>query len=436
LNYIKKVKIENFQSHQDTELEFDEGLNVIVGPSDQGKSAIIRAIKWVLFNEPRGNEFIRQGTSAAKVTIEMNNGYSVIRERSSSKNRYTAVDTEGNINKYEGFGNEVPEEVRKAHGISKVIIDVDSNVSLNIGEQLEGPFLLSESGSVKAKAIGRLTGVHVIDKAIRDCISDIKKENSIENNCLKEMEETNKKLKLYEKLEVIGSEINKRDGLLKKLEASIDRYERLNKKRIIMEQVNLEIIKARSMLEKMSRVNEAELNVYKLSEKILILNKLNSIRSNFSFVSFEAKIQEDTMEKTTNVNSINKILSKLQTKIIEISKLTQLSHKYTNTVELLEKTKKGLEKLGKVSKVEKNIIKLIEITTLKEKFENLSKNNKSLDISIKDGTKYVKSVVDDIEISVKKYEQELRKISRCPVCFSEIDEIAINKVIMQYKEGL
>ena len=89
-----------------------------------------------------------------------------------------------------------------------------------------------------------------------------------------------------------------------------------------------------------------------------------------------------------------------------------------------------------MSKVEKNIIKLIEITTLKEKFENLSKNNKSLDISIKDGTKYVKSVVDDIEISVKKYEQELRKISRCPVCFSEIDEIAINKVIMQYKEGL
>jgi len=86
---IKRIRIENFQSHKDTELSFSDGLNVIVGPSDQGKSAIIRAIKWVLYNEPRGTDFIRQGTNSARVTLELSNGYVITRERAPNKNRYT-----------------------------------------------------------------------------------------------------------------------------------------------------------------------------------------------------------------------------------------------------------------------------------------------------------------------------------------------------------
>jgi DNA repair protein SbcC/Rad50 len=47
MTYINKVRIENFQSHEDTLMEFHKGLNVITGPSDHGKSAVMRAIKWV-----------------------------------------------------------------------------------------------------------------------------------------------------------------------------------------------------------------------------------------------------------------------------------------------------------------------------------------------------------------------------------------------------
>jgi ABC-type transporter Mla maintaining outer membrane lipid asymmetry ATPase subunit MlaF len=51
---IKKLIIENFQSHKYTEVDFSEGFNIIFGPSDYGKSAIIRALRWVLYNEPGG----------------------------------------------------------------------------------------------------------------------------------------------------------------------------------------------------------------------------------------------------------------------------------------------------------------------------------------------------------------------------------------------
>ena len=48
---IKLVYIEivNFQSHANTKLNFDEGVNVIIGPSDSGKTAVIRAMKWIFF---------------------------------------------------------------------------------------------------------------------------------------------------------------------------------------------------------------------------------------------------------------------------------------------------------------------------------------------------------------------------------------------------
>ena len=41
---IKSVGIVNFQSHEETAIEFSPGLNVIAGGSDAGKSSILRAI--------------------------------------------------------------------------------------------------------------------------------------------------------------------------------------------------------------------------------------------------------------------------------------------------------------------------------------------------------------------------------------------------------
>ena len=74
---------------------------------------------------------------------------------------------------FEGFGSNIPLEIIKAHGIPKIHIDKDSTSAVNLAEQLEPPFLLSESGSNRAKALGRLIGVHIIDAAQRSTIKDL-----------------------------------------------------------------------------------------------------------------------------------------------------------------------------------------------------------------------------------------------------------------------
>lgn len=180
MKYIVRAVIDGFQSHAHTELAFTDGLNVIVGPSDQGKSAALRAIRWCLYNEPRGTEFVRNGTRNCKVALTMSDGAEIVREVQVSKagkaerNQYTVALPGQAPQVFEGFGTKPPAEVIAAHGMPEVKLDTDKAMTLNIASQLEGPFLLSETGSFASKALGRLLGVHVVDAAIRDTQRDSK----------------------------------------------------------------------------------------------------------------------------------------------------------------------------------------------------------------------------------------------------------------------
>ena len=47
---LKNVKIENFQSIRNLEIDLDAQIVLISGPTDNGKSAILRAIKNAVFD--------------------------------------------------------------------------------------------------------------------------------------------------------------------------------------------------------------------------------------------------------------------------------------------------------------------------------------------------------------------------------------------------
>ena len=143
---FKGLIVENFQSHERTEITFSEGLNVFVGPSDSGKSAILRALRWVLYNQPRGSDFIRTGASRCRVTLILSDGTQIVRERSSSVNRYLIRDSEGREQIFEGFGSDVPREVLEAHGMVPLQLDEDRELTVQFGQQLEGPFSCRRAG--------------------------------------------------------------------------------------------------------------------------------------------------------------------------------------------------------------------------------------------------------------------------------------------------
>lgn len=172
---INRIEIRNFQSHAHTILDLAPtgNLTVITGNSDSGKTAVIRALRWVFYNQPQGTEFIRVGCTSAQVAVTMDDGWGVTRLRTPSKNQYIVTHPDGDAQTYEGFGVNVPAEVQQVLGVAPVDVG-DMDLKLNIAEQLDGPFLgNSIAASFRAKVLGKLAGTEEVDVAGKQLGTDI-----------------------------------------------------------------------------------------------------------------------------------------------------------------------------------------------------------------------------------------------------------------------
>ncbi|MEB3164800.1 MAG: AAA family ATPase, partial [Prochlorothrix sp.] len=69
---ILSVSLKNFKIHQERQFEFQPGVNAICGENGAGKTSILEAIAWVLFNftgDYRKEELYRQGSKGTQVTV-------------------------------------------------------------------------------------------------------------------------------------------------------------------------------------------------------------------------------------------------------------------------------------------------------------------------------------------------------------------------------
>jgi len=148
---IKSVRLQNFQSHEDTYVEFQPGVNVIIGQSDSGKTAILRGLRWVIENKPSGDEYRSHWGGDTRVTLELYDGTVIIREKGKGgRNAYTMNGVE-----YVAFGQDVPEDIKKVLNMSDV----------NRQGQMDAPYLLSETSGAIAQHFNKVANLDVIDHA-------------------------------------------------------------------------------------------------------------------------------------------------------------------------------------------------------------------------------------------------------------------------------
>lgn len=75
---ILSVTLQNFKTHRDRYFEFQPGTNAICGENGAGKTSILEAIAWVLFNyqgDYAKDDLIRNGSSSAQVTVAFTSNY-------------------------------------------------------------------------------------------------------------------------------------------------------------------------------------------------------------------------------------------------------------------------------------------------------------------------------------------------------------------------
>lgn len=56
--FISKMKIHNFKCYRDFEIDLEEGLNIIVGDNEAGKSTILEAINLALTGNYQWKEYL------------------------------------------------------------------------------------------------------------------------------------------------------------------------------------------------------------------------------------------------------------------------------------------------------------------------------------------------------------------------------------------
>lgn len=163
---IKEVHLKNFQSHVDTIVHFD-AYNIIHGSTNSGKSAIIRGIKWALYNLPpaEGVDFRRIGTKETEVSVLFDDGRQIIRKRNSKENVYTLVHPDGSTQTFSQFGRGALKEVVDFHGMYQVNL-FGTPQSINIVEQSEPPFFLSQGPTARGHLISRLADTLIYESAL------------------------------------------------------------------------------------------------------------------------------------------------------------------------------------------------------------------------------------------------------------------------------
>lgn len=171
---LNKVVIHNFQSHADTELDLLAGVNSISGGSDEGKSAILRAIFWVVTNRPEGNSIISDWIRTPKGDIKAGEATEVIlytdkgtihRLKSKDFNGYILKPTGEKDLKLEALKGEVPPQVAAMLGVD----------AINIQRQMDPPFLLAMSSGAAAREINTLVRLSDIDLSQKEIKSQGRK---------------------------------------------------------------------------------------------------------------------------------------------------------------------------------------------------------------------------------------------------------------------
>ena len=151
---LEKLSIKNFQIHSSFDLEFDKRITCIVGASDVGKSAVLRALKWVLSNSPSGDSFVKDGSSSCQVELEVD-GKVVSRHRTPSLNRYL-YGTREEFLEYKAFGSDVPEPIANFLNVGPT----------NFQSQHDPPFWLSDTAGQVSRNLNAVVNLDIIDRAL------------------------------------------------------------------------------------------------------------------------------------------------------------------------------------------------------------------------------------------------------------------------------
>lgn len=332
---IKSIILENFQSHVFSELEFHEGVNVITGPSDCGKSAIIRAFYWLINNRPSGESFKNwKAKKAEQTAVEITsdeNKIAII--RNNSKTSY--IVNEGKP--LEAIKMDVPSEVEKA-------IDI---ADYNLQTQFDPYFLLQSTSGEIARRLNEYASIEIIDVLFQNIDAEIRKTNEEITHHKTNRSQIENSLEEYKNLDDIKNII---DNISKNYEksAGIESSRNFLQKNVeSLESIELERSELKSIIEVEQRVTPLINSIDEIKNIEKKVKILSSTIQSLENIEAEIDSNKDVLDLEKRVESIFKMLKDCKNIYSTTDELSKMLSSLNNIETHLDVEKQKKEKAVK-----------------------------------------------------------------------------------------
>lgn len=292
--YFSEVVIKRYQSYEDVIFKLSPGVNLIVGPTDSGKTAVMRAIQYVAFNDPQDPDFRTGYRDITEIIVRRNDGKGVRRKRNNSNNIYEILDGDKVTERLETVGRgKAPLPVQKILNLADI----------NFQAQHDSPYLISSefSAGAVARIINRLTKLDDLDKWTSEFRKELNSLNSTKKVIESDLEEDEEKLKKYDGLdEIVGraegiikdwDSLERRESDLEEIIELIDSFENLIAKvRKINEDLKFEEPVV-SLLNRWEELDEKERRLKEINDAVHQINEMNGeIEEINGLIEFEPTI--------------------------------------------------------------------------------------------------------------------------------------------------
>lgn len=417
---LKKLHICNFQSHKQTTIDFTQGLNVIIGQSDGGKSSIIRAISAVCYNT-WDSDSMRVGETCCKITLETDKGIVTLTKDTKNKiNSYSGIKFQNNEQfLFESVGVSVPQIVDEITGMAPLKI-ADSAVDIpNIMYQLDKHYMLAE---VSGKSCTSNLIARIFDKVIglggmQELISQIS-----------------------------SSMINDKKQITKKMSQSDQLKNQLIDQLVLLQQ-QLDIKSAKKIKK---QIQQSQIDLDKID---FYVQRYNSLKNNFNNIDSKyidldvqqaKRIIQDLVQLNKKITNVEIICDKISNLKKELQQCNNIVEKYsllnTDDIQFIKQTcnklyiaNKVCQKYNSFNEQLKNISSTIERYCQLGLANDLLQNSKQLCNAFYKADKTISKynvklgqlnvVCLEIQNQTKSYQQSKNKLQKikkqnkiCPLC--------------------
>ena len=294
---IKKIILTNFQNHKKSSIDLTNGLNLLVGSSDSGKTAIARAIDFVLYNNSEGSEYVHIGEKFAEVQIEFEDGSIIKRTKGGRINKVEyKYSSDDEFTLRAAFGDYYPDDVinfLKTPSKSKLL------GSMSYSNQLNKNFLIDLSFTQIPGVISDLVGVSDLEDAAVVLSTKVRNYDVEIKSCERNIAQIQKKLdedyiglddkvETIKKIKEIFSDIDEMKDSKLSLEKYYTKYQSLN---IRGNDARIDLNKAALIIETLkSRIEDLKNKNKDLNSKIDLLDSYNKKNNKIEIVDNELKI--------------------------------------------------------------------------------------------------------------------------------------------------